>query len=389
MNSVNDEENRFIQTMTDLKNFGSLLNNKDGINKLYFSENEKYKKIIEKIKDKLIDNEDKAKNFIEQFTEKFAIKDKDLIKELTILFKLKKYELDIKGIKFFFDNFDNNNEDWNKKLTIKNNKNFNDIKKELDELEKNDIYHYLNTQDYNRIFSCLYDKKEAMEFLFEKIEKNINYLIDRIQPTITTLEIKDIKDTQKCIKEITDMKKMKDNFERFAYIKRLDSKSKTISQFENYSKIYRSVIDLDRYYDKSENIYEQIEKLIKICLTLNIKKDSEAFSYIYKDDKEDTIKYIKLEELIHLKNKITIKDEDEKKNETETNDKDKIINSNEESEASANPLENENDNLKKKRQQLLNFKNVIVNLEIIMEYMKDLRTKGISLQLKLIFKLKI
>ena len=388
MNSVNDEENRFIQTMTDLKNFGSLLNNKDGINKLYFSENEKYKKIIEKIQDKLIDNEDKAKNFIEQFTEKFAIKDKDLIKELTILFKCKKYELDIKGIKFFFDNFDNNNEDWNKKLTIKNNKNFNDIKKELDELEKNDIYHYLNIQDYNRIFSCLYDKKEAMEFLFEKIGKNINYLKDRIQPSITTLEIKDIVDTQKCIKEITDMKKMKDNFERFAYIKRLDSKSKTISQFENYSKIYRSVINLDRYYDKSENIYEQVEKLIKICLTLKIKKDSENFFYIIKDDKNDKIETTDLEKLIHLKNKITIKDENKNKNETETNDKDKIISSNDESETNANLLENENDKIKKKRQQLLNFKNVILNLEIIMEYMKDLRTKGSSLPIEINIQIK-
>ena len=38
MNSVNDEENRFIQTMTDLKNFGSLLNNKDGINPLSSNE---------------------------------------------------------------------------------------------------------------------------------------------------------------------------------------------------------------------------------------------------------------------------------------------------------------------------------------------------------------
>ena len=184
------------------------------------------------------------------------------------------------------------------------------------------------------------------------------------------------------------MKKMKDNFERFAYIKRLDSKSKTISQFENYSKIYRSVINLDRYYDKSENIYEQVEKLIKVCLTLKIKKDSENFFYIIKDDKNDKIETTDLEKLIHLKNKITIKDENKNKNETETNDKDKIISSNDESETNANLLENENDKIKKKRQQLLNFKNVILNLEIIMEYMRDLRTKGSSLPIEINIQIK-
>ena len=387
MNSVNDEENRFIQTMKDLNNFGTLLNNKNGINKLYYTENEKYKKIVEKIQDKLIDNEDKAKIFLEKFTQRFAIKDKDLINELTILFKCKKYELDIKGIKFFFENFENNNEEWNKKLAIKNNKDFNDIKKELEELKNHDIYHYLNIQDYNRVFSCLYDKKEAIEFLFEKIGKNIQYLKDRIQPTITTLEINDIDDTQKCIKEITEMKKLKDNFERFDYVKRWDSKSKIISQFENYSKIYSSVIDLDRYYDKSENIYEQVEEKIKICLSLNISQDSEIFTYVIKEEKEEKIKEISMEELIHLKNKITIKDETENKNQNESNNKNEIKN-NEENETIQKPLENENDKIKWKRQQLIIFKNVVVNLEIIMEYMRDLRTKGSSLPIQISIKIK-
>ena len=39
--------------------------------------------------------------------------------ELTILFKSKKYELDINSIIFFFENFEKDNKDWNEKLPPK------------------------------------------------------------------------------------------------------------------------------------------------------------------------------------------------------------------------------------------------------------------------------
>jgi hypothetical protein len=49
-------------------------------------------------------------------------------------------------------------------------------------------------------------------------------------------------------------------------------------------------------------------------------------------------------------------------------------------------MENEKDVLKIKRETLLFFKNIITNLEIINEYMKDLRIKGSSLPIEIILK---
>ena len=388
MNSENNEEKKFEFALKELQSFGDLLKSKSGINELYYTKNEKYRKIVEKIQDKLIGNEndkDKAKEFMEKFEKRFQIKDSELIKDLTILFKSKKYELDIKGIIFFFDNFEKDNKEWNNQFSIKKSKkDFLSFKKDLEELQKKGIYNYINIPEYNTIFACLYDKKEAMEFLFEKIGKNINYLKDRIQPTITTLEINDIDDTQKCIKEITEMKKMKDNFERFEYIKNIIGKNKIISQFVNYSKIFASVIDLDRYYDKSENIYDQVEQKIKICLSLNILQDDEHFTYVNReeneDKKEDKICDISMEELVHLKNKITIKEENQEQKNNKINE--------DGTETIQKQIENENDKLKLKRNTLITFKKLIINLEIINEYMKDLRIKGSSLPIQINIKVK-
>jgi hypothetical protein len=103
------------------------------------------------------------------------------------------------------------------------------------------------------------------------------------------------------------MKNLKDNFKIFSYIKSM--KKETISQFENYSKIYLSVIELDRDDDISNNIYNQVIGIINDS-TFNILQDTENF--LYKDEKNDKNNNITLEELIHLKNKIQIKNENEK-----------------------------------------------------------------------------
>ena len=83
---------------------------------------------------------------------------------------------------------------------------------------------------------------------------------------------------------------------------------KTISKFENYSKIYASDIELDRNDDISENIYEKVKNIIKEAM-LNISQDNEDF--LYYDKEKNKFEHITMEELIHLKNKIYIKNENE------------------------------------------------------------------------------
>ena len=117
-----------------------------------------------------------------------------------------------------------------------------------------------------------------------------------------------------------------------------------ISKFENFSKNYSSIIDLDRNVD-SVNLYKQIENYIQDA-TFIFRQDNEDFSF-----GENGI--TNMEELIHLKNKIYIK-----------------------------PLKYKNepqDEFQKKYFKLVYFKELISNLEVIYEYMKFLRTKGSSL----------
>ena len=143
---------------------------------------------------------------------------------------------------------------------------------------------------------------------------------------------------------------MKDNDKIFTYIKSMNDNN-IISQFENYSKIYLSVIELDRNDDISENVYGQINNIIKSS-TFTIFQDSEKFLYY---DEEKKYKKITMEELIHLKNKIyNVKenDDDKSKNNVKIND---------------------NDKLKSKCKILIDFKNIISNLETINKYMNILR----------------
>ena len=78
-----------------------------------------------------------------------------------------------------------------------------DIKTYLKELKDNGIYNYKEIENYNKLFTCLFDKKEAIDFLFSKIGQNLNNLYDRIQPTDRIINIKDIEDTEVCISEFT------------------------------------------------------------------------------------------------------------------------------------------------------------------------------------------
>ena len=360
MNSGKDEEANFNIAYNKLDEIGNLLKDNTPVIDLY----NKFKDIFDKIKEKLSNNEERAQDFIKNLLEHYDINNENLIDELTILFKSKKYELDINSMIFFFKYFETDNESWNNKLSEKyenlSSKDFSDIKNRLTELKNNKIYDYQNIQIYNELFTCLYEKKEAIEFLFSKTGKDIDKLKDRIQPTDRTISIKDVIDTEECNSEIIKMKKIKDNNKIFTYIQTMNEK--TINQFKNYSKVYQSVIELDRNDEDSENLYELVYDIIKDA-NFNIFQDFEKFLYLGTEGKYEKIE---LDKLIHLKNRIHIKNDNEEKNEN-----------------------NENDKLKFKRKILNFYKAIISNLEIIMKYMNVLRDKGSSLPIKITIQIKI
>ena len=369
LNARKDDETNFKEAFAKYSNIKKYLNNDKGnVNKLY----EENKDIVNKIRDILCNNETEAEKFMDKLKQNFCINNDSLMDELTILFNTKKYDLEIKSIISFFECFPADDDDLSKKLSKDylnlSEKNPLDIKKKLNELNDKEIYNYRgNNNYYTKFFKSLNNKKEAIEFIFEKINKNINidYLEDKIQPTNRTISLEDVIATERCIIHMSKMKDKKDNFERLQYIKNLEKKE--IDYFEKFSQIYNYIIELDRIEDNSDNIYEQVIKIIKIDFILKIDLDTEEFFYYDKDGSVQ--ESISFEELIHLKNKIHIdieKEDENKKSET-----------------------SEKDIIKYKCEILVFFKKLIINLEMINKYMKVLRNKGCTLPIKIDIKAKL
>ena len=79
------------------------------------------------------------------------------------------------------------------------------------------------------------------------------------------------------------MKDLKDNFKIFEYIKKLSDKE--ILQFDNNSRIYSSIIELDSNDDFEENVFDKVNNIIKDA-TFNILQDEENFLYYNEKEKK-------------------------------------------------------------------------------------------------------
>ena len=126
--------------------------------------------------------------------------------------------------------------------------------------------------------------------MFNRTSDDILKLKDKIQPTDTTINIKDLLDTENCVNIINQLKEIKTNKKKFEFITTLSNK--IINQFENYSKIYSSVIELYTDDDEfSDNIYLNVVKIIEDA-TFNILQDNENF--LYDKDKDISMKDLTL-----------------------------------------------------------------------------------------------
>ena len=250
---------------------------------------------------------------------------------------------------FFFKYF-NNDIRFLRNYENLSSKDFSEFKKSLNELKSKNIYNYQHKQKYFILFNCLYNKNEAIKFLKELNSEDFGKLKEKILTTDSIITKRDIDDAKNCWNEIHRMQYMRNSYELFEYIKSM--KHETFYQFENYSKVYSSIIDLIRYNDEPENIYIKINNIIKDA-NFNILRDSENFCYTIVDSKKK--ENINLTELIELKNRICT-------NEISEN-KEKYINL------------NSDDVIQYKRNILIFFKTIISNIENILEYMSDLAKK--------------
>ena len=118
MNPKKDENEKFESSYDILENIIKELNDEKKTENVIITElNSKYKEYFKKIKEKLCNDNQEAENFIEKLKTDYKVTNSKLRKELNILFKSKKYELDINSIIFFFNyKFEKDNIEWNKMM---------------------------------------------------------------------------------------------------------------------------------------------------------------------------------------------------------------------------------------------------------------------------------
>ena len=363
-----DQADRFTDANDKLKYLKLFFKKENDIEKILNDKN--YKDTFRDIKEDLgKKSEEKSKEFMKQMKDYLNFeKESQMIKDLKLIINSKKYEKIVKSIKYFFDNFQN------KKLNLPNNinlsdMNLKDLKLALNQLKTNDIYDYEENNPYYKVFTSIYEKKEAIDFLISKINTDNkeleNKLKQKLDPTNRSISVEDIADTINCLIHIKNLINKKEYKEIIKYIKELAKDNNNIKIFENYSKKFGSIIELDNNEEK-----DRFEKVYNIINDASLLFDLDGEDFFYKDN-EKIKKIDKFEELIIEKNKITLQQkkikEEEKK---EVKDKKEEENKEE---------KKEKDIFEDKCDKLIFFKDIISNLEIIYDKIDILRKKGFNI----------
>ena len=259
---------KFIKALSENKNVTNILN--DLKEQITIKDSAELEKEINKLKDL-----DKGSNNI------------DNLNEVSIVFKSKIFEEDINSIFFFFSHFKKEDEEWNKLLLndykdLTKNNALEKIKIYLKELKKNKIYDYEinNENNYIFVFKCLYNKTQAYDFLLTKNPGEIELLNDKIDGKNIT--IKDIKDTSECSGLFHKLKNMNNNFEILESMRNITEQD--IKRFSNFSKKYKSIIDLDKNFDSFAKLYKDVLEIMNNA-NFTFYPDSEDFYYFNKKKK--------------------------------------------------------------------------------------------------------
>ena len=194
-----------------------------------------FKNVFKEIKEELVRKDEfKSELFTKQMIDYFNIKNESVRKDLKMLINSKKYEIIVKSIKYFYDNF------LDKKLNLPKNINLSELsldnlKSTLIHLKNNDIYDYESKSPYYRVFTSIYEKKEAIDFLLKyiNIEEIVlsNKLKENLDPTNRSISIKDIDDTIECLHHFKALIN-KNTLEIINYLKLLSEEK--IKKFEKY-----------------------------------------------------------------------------------------------------------------------------------------------------------
>ena len=289
--------------------------------------------------------------------------------ELEFMMNRQGYEEDLNSIFYFLEYFEKQcpelielKSEWNE-LAKNNNNNNNNSKFEeiLIKYKKEGLYDYTKEiknkkSKYVKIFRLFYEgsKKKAFDFLIKKNINELKTLYDKIEPNdSSTISIKDIEDTMKCVGFFQELKK-KNNLKDLLYHikKNIDEEDGDLfNRFDNYIKNFRAIDELNQNFDYFSGDFEKIREIMQNALFV-FNQDKDEFTY-GKNGEEITIQQIK-----------------EYKIKSHIKQKDKISN-------------NINNKFNEKFETIKLFKNVADNIEELSNLMDILRKKGSTLPISI------
>ena len=325
------------------------------------------------VKNKIIDLSKVDKTIQKELTSLMS-GEKQNEEEITIMMHEKDFEKDLNAIFEFFSCFKNNEnlnrdlDEWKDKCKyISNVEDSTKMKNVLIELKKDGIYDYNKRiekeSDCIKLFNLFTENKEALAYLYQTTTEDLKPLEERIDPNGKDFNLKDFSCAMDCVHFFQELKKIEGGLkEVISHIKlKLNEKNSiTLEKFRHYIDIFRSIKELNENFDFSENIYNDIEEVLKESKFIFIKNKDE-FNVIKRE--KDIVKYdtISLEKIRELSNKIQLKQEEKKDFVS-----DESLNS-----------------YVKKREKLKFFKELAINIEEIHEVMDILRTKGSTLPISI------
>jgi len=386
-----DECQNIVKDIEDVKNskiFKIFYQNESTKNNSPFDtayeEFKKFKQLIIKNGTEIINSQNNIiKKINEQYKDDITIQNElsSLIKgeqqneeEVMIMFNKKNYEKDLNSMFDFLSYLKNKNlkkeiNVWIKKcnnLSVEQDNS--KIKKILDELKKEGIYDYNKNKEtklnYIQFFNLFLENKQALEFLDQHIPEDIKPLYEKIFPG-SDLTINNIRDTLNCVSFFQELKKIDGTLKEIIEhinLRLSENESSIFNGFIRYLEIYRGVIELNENFDFAQSIYIEIKEIIHDSKFM-FNKNYDELNVIESRDNgvPNSIKIISLDKIRELKTKIHINQEIKKDSSDEAN----------------------SDNYKRRYEELKFFKDLIVNIEEIHEFMKVLRTKGSTLPISI------
>ena len=355
-----DDKSPFDQAYDEFKKFKEELSEK-GAN--FINKKSNKNSIIKKIIEENNENPEIQKELSSLFNEK--IKGDE---EFNLFLNSKIYEKDFNSMFAFLEYFEKNIDEitnWKKicKKFSKKEDNL-EMKNILQKLKEEGLYdytkenHIYKKSNYIQMFNLFFDKKQALDFLNKEKTEDIKHLYDKIEPNNGTISTKEISDTINCIGFFQQLKGKKNLKEIISYIKSKMDEKDLFTCFINFSKNYRSIIELDKNFDYSLNIVEKIKEIINDA-KFYFNKNNDEFKYRNNEKMEYNI--ITIDKIRELNNKIQIRQEKNSSNVSDDNSK----------------------KLYEKYQKLIFFKNLSNKVEEIYNYMTILRTKGSTLPISI------